>query len=148
MTIPGILRYALLSVPLLLIGSCAQDGSFSPSRPVGGPVLSDTCEFAYGAYLRESQPVFFAADPTGNYCGYAICTHRRCVNGFPGDAVRACERISGGADCYVYAQGFTQSWRGPDPVVDAPPPQVQLSPGSVPVERLRRRGFSISDDRD
>ena len=148
MTIRRYVARALWLMPLLLLGSCAAGGGLSPSVPVGGPVLSDTCQLAYASYLRERQPVFFAADATGHACGYAICTHRRCVNGFPGDAVRACERISDGADCFVYAQGRTQSWRGPAPVVDAPPPERHLSPSSVPVERLRRRAFSISDDRD
>lgn len=95
MTIRKGLGRALWLVPLLLLGSCAPGGSLSPSVPVGGPVLSDTCGLAYASYLRERQPVFFAADATGYACGYAICTHRRCVNGFPGDAVRACERVSG-----------------------------------------------------
>ena len=148
MTIQRHLRWALLVVPLLVLGSCGPDGSLSSSQPRGGPVLSDTCQLAYAAYLRERQPLFFAADATGHYCGYAICTHRRCVNAFPGDAVRACERISGSTDCFVYAQDRTQSWRGPAPILDAPPPEVSLSPSSVPVERLRRRARSSSDDRD
>ena len=149
MPIRRMLGTAMVLLPLLLLAvSCAPGGSFSSSVPVGGPALSDTCQFAYDAYLRERRPVFFAADPTGNYCGYAICPHQRCVSGFPGDAVRTCERVSDGADCFVYAQGRTQSWRGPAPILDAPPPRVELRPGSVPVEELRRAAYSRSRDDD
>ena len=148
MTVSKLWGWALvLGLPLVLAG-CASGGILSPGRQVAGPTLSDTCQLAYNAYLRERRPVFFAADATGHSCGYAICTYPRCVRGFPGDAVRTCQRISGGAPCLVVAEGSTQSWRGPEPIFDAPPPEIRLRLSLIPVERLRRAGFSISDDRD
>lgn len=128
---------------LLIVAACAPGTSLSSGVPRGGPTLSDACAQAYRAYLRERRPEFFAADATGRYCAYAYCPQGRCETAFPGDAIRPCEGISGGAECYVYADGPTQSWRGPAPIADAPPLEVQ---GSVPVVRLRRQTHSIRDD--
>ena len=123
---------------LLILTACTTGGSLSPSRQVGGPTLSPVCAGAYERYLRERDPRFFAADATGQACGAVVCRHRFCVSSFPGQATRACQQISRGAECFVFAERFTQSWRGPAP---QPPPtqrEVRLNPGSVPVIQLRR----------
>ena len=126
---------------ILLLAACAPDGNFSPSRPTSGPVLSDVCQQAYRAYLDEWDPVYFAADRSGQVCAAVICQHEYCVTGFPGTAIRACERISDGAACFVYAEGVTQSWRGPEPVAGAAA-DADAGPGSALLVRLRRQPFS------
>ena len=136
------LRLVPLLATLLLAVACAPDGSFSSSRPVGGPVLSETCQRAYQTYLDERDPVYFAADATGRTCAAVVCRHRYCVTGFPGTAVRACERIDGGADCFVYAEGRTQSWRGPEPVAGVGGVDADTGPGLAVFVRLRRDPFA------
>ena len=142
MPIGGPLRLAPLFATLLLglLAACAG-ANFSSLRPVGGPVLSEACQRAYHAYGDELDPVYFAADPSGQACAATVCRYDYCMGRFPGTAIRACERVSGGADCFVYADGVTQSWRGPEPV-DISAIGGQTGPRSVPFISLRRDLFS------
>ena len=127
---------------LLYLAACAPDGSFSSSRPVGGPVLSETCQRAYQAYLDEREPAYFATDAAGQVCAAVVCRHRYCITAFPGQAVRACERVSDGADCFVYADGRTYSWRGPEPVAGAGGADVDREAGTALFIRLPRDPFA------
>lgn len=131
-----------LLATLLLLAACAPDGSFSSSRPTGGPVLSAVCQQAYQAYLDERDPAYFATDAAGQVCAAVVCRHRYCITGFPGQAVRACQRASGGADCFVYADGRTHSWRGPEPIAGARGADVDRQPGTALFISLPRDPFA------
>lgn len=136
----ALLRFCVLLVPLML-AACAPGTNFSSLQPVGGPVLSEACQRAYHAYGDERRPVYFAADASGQTCAATVCPYDSCLGQFPGTAIRACEGISGGAECFVYADGVTQSWRGPAPVEATAAADGGADPNRVRYIRLRRHPF-------
>ena len=131
----------LFSPPLLVLLTACAGTNFSSLRPTGGPVLSAACQRAYHTYGDERDPAYFAADPTGRACAATVCRYDTCIGRFPGTAIRACERVSGGAECFIYADGVTQSWRGPAPIDAAAAPGGRSEPTAVPYIRLRPHPF-------
>lgn len=105
-------------------------------------MLSEACQRAYRAYGDERDPVYFTADPSGQACAATVCRYEFCSGRFPGTAIRACEGVSGGAECFIYADGRTQSWRGPAPIDATAAAGSVAGSARVPFIRLRRHPLS------
>ncbi len=70
---------------------------------------------AYQAFQQYREPLFFAISTDGQAFGFNFCpTPRPCRRATArANAIRLCERNSGGTPCQVYADARRVLWTGP-----------------------------------
>ncbi|MDJ0936594.1 MAG: hypothetical protein QNI93_14420 [Kiloniellales bacterium] len=114
------LGWAVLSVALVNLASVAFGQSDQESITVTEDVRA-----AYRYFREAREPLFFALSTDGQGFGLTFCpTPRPCRRATArANALRLCERNSGGTPCQVYADDRRIVWTGP--------PVIGLSEGSA-----------------
>ena len=116
---------ARLSLAVLAVALAIPAGNAFGQSDQGSITVTEEVRAAYRYFREAREPLFFALATDGQGFGLTFCpTPRPCRRATArANALRLCERNSGGTPCQIYADDRRILWTGP--------PVIGLSEGSA-----------------
>ncbi len=106
-----------LRTAILTTAIAALAGGCLPSDPTVGKgriTLSPAVQAGLEQYKQERAPGHFAVSADGRYGRYNHCPEGRCYRGAKTSIIHACEEVSQGSPCKIYAAYGQVVWQDPD----------------------------------
>ena len=109
---------AHLSLAVLAVALAIPAGAAFGQTGQGSITVTEEVQAAYRHFREAREPLFFALSTDGQGFGLTFCpTPRPCRRATArANALRLCERNSGGTPCQIYADDRRIVWTGP-PVI-------------------------------
>lgn len=101
----------LVAVMGSLVGGCLPS---DPTVGKGKITLSPRVQAGLEQYKQERAPGHFAVSADGRFGRYNYCPDGRCYRGSKNTIIHACEEISQGSPCKIYAAYGQVVWQDPD----------------------------------